>query len=757
MTEKSDTQERRILDSWKEISEYLRRSEKTCRRWEKELGLPVHRLDETPKARVFAVREELDNWVAEKLNKEEVSTHTKPSFFSRRFQLVSLAILAVGISSIVLFFLLLNKKPTQSFLKGENPKLAVLDFINNTGDSSLTHLKSALSDLLILDLTQSKYVDVLSKARITSALDIKNPQNDNGYKEEHLLNLIEKTGATHIILGSYTKAGETLRLGLTIQETDSMRITHSELVEGKSEDIFSLVDEITKRIKPLFNLSSEKISDDIDRDIGQITTKSLEALKYYSEGLTFDHQKKRAECIAAMEKVIELDPEFAMAYRTLAWCYADLQDIPKVKENIEKAYELSSQTSTRERYLIEGDYYSMINDEYLKAVEYYKKVLEIYPNDSEANLYIGLSYNNLEQFDKSLNYFEMLFQNQDDSLFVHSGLVKCYQKLGRYADAEAVNQYYFDRDPNNISAIYNTIWSHIIQRRYTQAKDIINNSSQDKIKDKYALSGTILLLEDNFEAALKYVQTDHIYSVHKSSISASVYLTKGNYTKALQILDDAIQSGQQQEKHIAAHRKFRALILLKLNKPEAAIKDMTPEIHKEFSLFINGLVALKSGNSDLTENMVNKLNFTATQNQYRMAERLYNYLSGKVAKQKGDQATAIEFLEKAYELIPFQTSDNLNLHAMIIADLAELYRENENLEQAVELLEKITQLTSDRYFHGDVYVKSYFSLGNIYEQKGWTGKAIENYTKFLSLWKDADPDIDTVRIAREQLTQLNNQ
>lgn len=43
-----------VLDSWKEIAAYLGRSEKTCRRLEKDLGLPVHRLEDSPKARVFA-------------------------------------------------------------------------------------------------------------------------------------------------------------------------------------------------------------------------------------------------------------------------------------------------------------------------------------------------------------------------------------------------------------------------------------------------------------------------------------------------------------------------------------------------------------------------------------------------------------------------------------------------------------------------------------------------------------------------------
>ena len=56
-----------------------------------------------------------------------------------------------------------------------------------------------------------------------------------------------------------------------------------------------------------------------------------------------------------------------------------------------------------------------------------------------------------------------------------------------------------------------------------------------------------------------------------------------------------------------------------------------------------------------------------------------------------------------------------------------------------------------RLDYGDIYARSYYILGKIFEQKGWQGKAIENYDKFLSLWKDADPFIPEVDDARKRL------
>jgi hypothetical protein len=58
---------RTYFQSWKEIASYLKRSVRTCQHWEKDLGLPVHRLDSSPKARIYACREELDKWLEIKL------------------------------------------------------------------------------------------------------------------------------------------------------------------------------------------------------------------------------------------------------------------------------------------------------------------------------------------------------------------------------------------------------------------------------------------------------------------------------------------------------------------------------------------------------------------------------------------------------------------------------------------------------------------------------------------------------------------
>jgi len=55
------------LDSWKEIAEYVNREIRTCQRWEKELGLPVYRINnKSTHSKVFAFKSEIDQWFKKK-------------------------------------------------------------------------------------------------------------------------------------------------------------------------------------------------------------------------------------------------------------------------------------------------------------------------------------------------------------------------------------------------------------------------------------------------------------------------------------------------------------------------------------------------------------------------------------------------------------------------------------------------------------------------------------------------------------------
>jgi tetratricopeptide (TPR) repeat protein len=124
---------------------------------------------------------------------------------------------------------------------------------------------------------------------------------------------------------------------------------------------------------------------------------------------------------------------------------------------------------------------------------------------------------------------------------------------------------------------------------------------------------------------------------------------------------------------------------------------------------------------------------------------------------KGENySVAIQYFEKAIPLLPgqHQISEVFNEHAMFIEPLALAYFKSGKLEEAKKEFDAITRLTYGRLYYGDIYAKSFYMLGKIYEQQGNITQAVDHYEKFLDLWKEADPGIVEVEDARERLSSL---
>jgi tetratricopeptide (TPR) repeat protein len=136
--------------------------------------------------------------------------------------------------------------------------------------------------------------------------------------------------------------------------------------------------------------------------------------------------------------------------------------------------------------------------------------------------------------------------------------------------------------------------------------------------------------------------------------------------------------------------------------------------------------------------------------------RELSWAEGYIALGKGDYAGAAAHFRKAQSLMPFPypKPDILNWYLFLFESLALAYYRSADLERAQEEYEKISQMTLGRVASWDVYAKSFYMLGKIADQRGWPGKAIEHYEKFLEVWKDADPGLPVVEDAKKRLADL---
>ncbi len=405
---------REILDSWKEIAVYLNRSVRTCQRFEKKLDLPIHRIDDSYRARVFAYKEEIDLWMENTQHSEENLSLEKSSL---KKLLIPISILTVFVIAIVVISLILPNKGIVP-ISTDNPSLAVLYFKNNTGDEAYDFWRSALSDSIITDLQQSKYIRVLSSDQLLSILRKLNLLEAQSYANEDIRAVADEAGVNHILQGSLTKAGKNFRINITLQKATTGELIGSKSVDGKGEEsIIAMIDELAKKIKTDLNLTEEQIAADLDREIGEITTSSLKAYKYYIEGRRYHNSGEYQKSISLMQRAITIDPEFAMAYRSLA---DSSMNESERRKYLQKAFELSDRLSDREKYTIQGDFYMQSEKKYDKAIEAYEKLIQLYPDVWLGHLNLAIVYRSIEQWDRAIERLNVVVENNPNALaFYH--------------------------------------------------------------------------------------------------------------------------------------------------------------------------------------------------------------------------------------------------------------------------------------------------------------------------------------------------
>ena len=452
---------REVLESWKEISDYLKRTVKTCQRWEQDLELPIRRLDGTPRARVFAYKDELDYWLEDKLDNQDISTTKYLRVGKQKPKRLWIA-LSASLALIILAAIAIRFIPGIDFVSSPigKPHLAVLPIQNNTGDNAFIHLQDALTNLIVSDLYQSKYIRVLTAERMNQILKDMDKSDADSVTTEDLKKIASLDGVTHFLSGAVTKFGDRIRLNISLQEAGSWKTTWADQRDGTENDMFDMVDVLTRSLKPQLNLTDEKIADDYDYDVADVvTTPNERAYQFYLQAHKAMNDTEWNLAIENFERATTIDPDFAMAYRFLSGIYnhlaletGDQSYWDKLKQAGQKSLDAIKRRPVpeRERLIIEGAYMdpdkvSFIN---AKEMEIFKKLLELYPEDHYGNYRLAVRYYQGEAYDRTEKHLKRIV-DFTSSAFTFYVLSNVYLHQGRYAEAEEVLKRGMERFPNN--------------------------------------------------------------------------------------------------------------------------------------------------------------------------------------------------------------------------------------------------------------------------------------------------------------------
>jgi len=662
------------------------------------------------------------------------------------------------------------------------PAVAVLYFENQTGDPALDWMRTGLTDMMVTDLSQSQDIEVLGTDRVYQILAELNRADDKVISADVVQQVAERAGVDRVLVGSFVKVGETIRINARLQEADTGKIVTAERVEGVGESgIFSLIDELTRRIKSqmailaragqpagLLDRPAAVPEVGLDRGLTDVTTASIEAYRYYAEGINLHERFLENQAMPLLERAVEIDPTFAMALIKLAVISGNLGLSDQRDAYAKRAFESRDRLTPRERYYIEGYYYSLDPSTTEQAIAAYRQGLALHPEHQASRHNLAIRYEVLERYQEAAAEYEELIRRGTSNPNTHGGLAQIYALAGDTARARSVLERFIQAYPDNAAAYRNMGEVLVIDGRANDAEAAFEKSLALDPRDFQAKIGEFvaLTLLDRVDDAAAVADglgesPSPFERLIGAFLTASLYALQGRPDDGITRMDQAARmDGISADQRLVA-RSFQASMLQAIGKPELALAILeraqagTRGSPEEFDAVAALTVAqARAGRTTEAHATLARLDELVTTAPQPARKRAADFARGIVARADGDTALAIDALTRvARGLRPRGTVTAPTEHVGVWYEIATTCISASRESDAVEWLERIVDAGHERLFDSMAYVRAHFLLAEIYDGRGDEARARPLYERFVKYWGNSTLDGERVATARRKLGQ----
>ena len=341
---------------------------------------------------------------------------------------------AVAIAALVAAGYFYSHRPPK--LTGKDT-IVLADFANSTGDAIFDE---TLKDALGVALRQSPFLDIASDEKLSSTLRLMTRGADTRLTPQVAREVCQRSQSKAYVGGSIATLGSEYVIGLRAVNCANGNILAQEQTTAASkEKVLDALGSAATKLRAELGESLASLQKS-DLSLEQLTTPSLEALQAYNLGRKAQEEGKGASAaLSYFLRAIELDPNFAHAYSSAGVMYLGLGDSARGKEYITKAYALRERASAYESLLMQADYYDYVLGDLDKALELYQQMTESNPRDIIPWSHMNVAYSNLGQLEKTLDASKQLVQLQPESGFSYPALVGGERRLGHFSEAHKVS------------------------------------------------------------------------------------------------------------------------------------------------------------------------------------------------------------------------------------------------------------------------------------------------------------------------------
>jgi tetratricopeptide (TPR) repeat protein len=245
--------------------------------------------------------------------------------------------------------------------------------------------------------------------------------------------LCQRTGSKAYISGSIGNLGSEYVLGLKVincQNGDTL--AQEQVTAASKEKVLDALGEAASKLRGELGESLATVQN-LDVPLEQATTSSLEALKAFSLGVEAQEEKGDTAALPYYQRAIEIDPNFVTGYWSVGGMYLNLGEIERGREYVAKAFQLREHASEREKLIVAGIYYLYATGELDKAAQTLEQQTEIY-KESGSYMTLGIVYMAQGKYDKAEDTIKKLKKWERDSV-VLINLTVCALALQHFEEA----------------------------------------------------------------------------------------------------------------------------------------------------------------------------------------------------------------------------------------------------------------------------------------------------------------------------------
>jgi len=662
----------------------------------------------------------------------------------------------VTVSAVLTWFLI----PTVPGIQNDEvkPSLAVLYFENHTGDESLDWLRTALTNLLITDLSQSPEIEVLSTDRLYQILADMGKLNEPVTSADVIHNLARQAKVRTVVLGSFIKAGNTFRLSTRLQDTESGRILATEWVEGIGESsLFSMVDDITRRIRNSLEIGPAKGGQWV-KEIKEVTTSSVEAYKNYMAGEFLHSESKEREAIPYFEKATELDPGFAMAYAKLSVSHWNLGHVEESHKYAKMALDNIDRLTARERYYVEGRYYSLNPRTFDLAVQAYEKAIALYPDHAAARHNLANIYLELERYPNAIKQYEFLRRKGTEFAGTYGNLANAYALVGDYENGYKALREFIAKAPEN--AVGHRYLAQLLLRWGK-----LDDAEKQFIKTSEMLPGdleigqglwAVAMLKNEPRRAGKYarelVESEDVFKQFTGlQLQAIMALHEGYINRSIELFDSASRIFEGTNPLRADALSARAGLEIEAGRPTDALTTARDAVEAgrgypklENARYLVAVALAHNRDFDSARSVLEEVIADQVSSPTRSAERRRDFMLGQIELIAENYDRAVELFERCEANFP-AALDKGEAYRVSFS-LGEAYWKAGRFEDAAVQFEQVIDQPLQALNDPIPLTRSLFYLGEFHHNRGENEKSKEYFRRFLNRWGNGS--LDRKRIAR---------